>query len=100
MKAQLQAINRRRLESRHVPGLDDDEEDGGAGAAPVDEEAEREAWFLQLDLYAIKVGSHDSQLPKITSTSRWKQRSQQRRVNMRRRSARSTSCSWTGTPSR
>jgi len=53
VKAQLQAINRRRLESRHLPELDDDEDEDGVGA--VDEEAEREAWLLQLDLYAIKV---------------------------------------------
>lgn len=51
VKAQLQTINRRRLESQHLPELDDDEEEDGA----VDEEAEREAWLLQLDLYAIKV---------------------------------------------
>ena len=34
--------------------VDGDDGSGAAGAA-VDEEAEREAWFLQLDLYATKV---------------------------------------------
>ena len=57
MKAQLDVVTRRRLASQRAAGLaGDDDEDGICGAVVgVDADEEREAWFLQLDLYAFKV---------------------------------------------
>ncbi len=67
VRQQLEALTRRRVLASRTAALsldDNDEFDDGGGAGPaVDEEAEREAWFLQLDLYALKVRSLPSQSP-------------------------------------
>ena len=55
LKTRLEALTQQRLAAARAAPLDDDDDDeGNAAGAPADEDAEREAWFLQLDLYALK----------------------------------------------
>lgn len=54
MKQRLEVLTRQRVAAARAVDLDDDE--GGIAGGAVDEDTEREAWFLQLDLYALKVG--------------------------------------------
>ena len=59
LKTRLEALTRQRLSAaRAAPIDDDDDNEGQYGAgAPADEDAERDAWLLQLDLYALKAGN-------------------------------------------
>lgn len=57
LKTRLEALTQQRLSAARAAPLDDDDDDDEgqrAAGAPADEDAEREAWFLQLDLYALK----------------------------------------------
>lgn len=58
LKTRLEALTQQQLAAARAAPLDDDDDnEGNAAGAPADEDAEREAWFLQLDLYALKAGA-------------------------------------------
>ena len=60
LKTRLGALARQRLSAACDAPVDDDDDGRGSAGAPVDEDTEREAWLLQLDLHALQASAHPS----------------------------------------